>query len=210
MEKINLKTKKPDIRRLNDMKGVIYDKKWLKKAPNFELYYMYRGLKRKDGLRYDITIIPSKMLGQEFVKTKGHEHLGRYGEIYIVLEGEAIFLIQKRNKDEIEDVYAVKAKKGDVTIIPSYYGHITINPSQKNLKMANWISENCKSDYQPFLEKKGGCYFFLAKKSSSILRDKNKKFGIKWLKNNNYKKVPQLRFENPQKSLPKELNFLKG
>jgi len=39
---INLKTIKPDIRYLEDMKSVIYDKKWLKTAPNRELYYMYR------------------------------------------------------------------------------------------------------------------------------------------------------------------------
>ena len=115
---INLKDKKPDIRFLDDMREVLYDKKWAKRAPNLELYFMYRGLKRKKGLRYDITIIPSRMLGKEFVKTKGHEHLGKFGEIYIILEGEAIYLIQKRENDEIKDVYAVKAKKGEAAIIP--------------------------------------------------------------------------------------------
>ena len=92
---INLRGKKPDIRYLDDMREVLYDKKWAKKAPNLELYYMYRGLKKKNGLRYDITLISPQMLGKEFVKTKGHEHLN-LGEVYIVLEGEAIFLIQKR------------------------------------------------------------------------------------------------------------------
>ena len=38
MEKIKPKVKKPDIRYLNDMREVIYDKKWLKTAPNLELY----------------------------------------------------------------------------------------------------------------------------------------------------------------------------
>ena len=33
---------KPDIRKLDDMKEVIYDKKWLKTARNNDLYYMYR------------------------------------------------------------------------------------------------------------------------------------------------------------------------
>ena len=72
---IDLKNKKPDVRHLNDMKDVIYDKEWLKSASNLELYYMYRGVEEKDGLRYDITIIPSRMLGKEYVKTKGHEHV---------------------------------------------------------------------------------------------------------------------------------------
>jgi len=90
---MNLKDKKPDIRYLNDMKEVIYDKKWLKTAPNLVLYYMYRGIKKEGNLRYDITVIPSRMLGKEFVKTKGHEHIGEYGELYMVLEGEAICLM---------------------------------------------------------------------------------------------------------------------
>ena len=186
--------KKPDVRYLYDMKEVIFDKEWLSKAPNLELYYMYRGIKKKGKLRYDITIIPAKMLGKEFVKTKGHEHIGKYQEVYIVLEGEAIYLMQKRKNDSIEDIYAVKARKGDVIIIPSFYGHVTINPSKsKDLKMANWISESCQSDYQPFLDKGGAAYFYTVEG---------------WIKNKNYKNIPKLRFANPLKSLPENLDFL--
>ncbi len=188
-----LKNKKPDIRYLRDMREVFYDQKWAKTAPNFELYYMYRGLKEKDGLRYDITVIPARMLGQEFTKTKGHEHIGNYGEVYIVLEGEATYLMQKRQGKEITDVFAIKAKKGDIAVIPSGYGHITINPSKKDLKMANWMAEGVKSNYTPILKMKGGCYYY-AKKG--------------WIRNKNYKKVPKLRFEKPKKSLPKNLDFL--
>ncbi len=191
---INLKNKKPDIRYLNNMKKVLYDQKWLKTAPNFEFYYMYRNIKKKNDLRYDITIIPTRMLGQEFTKTKGHEHLGKFGEVYIVLEGQAIFLMQKCDGNQIKDVYAVKAKKGEVAIIPPYYGHVTINPSKKDLKMANWVSENCKSNYRLFEKMQGACYYCTKKG---------------WIKNKNYKKIPKLRFEKPKKSIPKNLDFLK-
>ncbi len=190
---MNLKDKKPDIRYLNDMKEVIYDKKWLKTAPNLELYYMYRGIKKEGNLRYDITIIPSRMLGKEFVKTKGHEHIGKYGELYMVLEGEAIYLMQKRKGEKIEDVYAVKTKKSDVVIIPPGYAHVSINSSKKDLKMANWISEDCKSDYQMFEKLQGACYYYTKKG---------------WVKNKNYKKIPKLRFEKPLKLIPKDLSFL--
>lgn len=184
---------KPDIRYLHDIKDVIYDKKWLKKTSNLELYYMYRGLKKRKGLRYDITIIPPIMLGQEFNKTKGHEHMSPVGEIYKVIKGQAIYLMQKGNP--IEDVYAVKAKKGDVIIIPPLYSHITINPSKEELKMANWMDETVKSDYKPITKKKGACYFYTKKG---------------WIKNKNYKKVPKLRFEKPKKAMPKDLSFLKA
>ncbi len=192
---VKLKNIKPDVRRLYDMEKVIYDKKWLKKTSNSDLYYMYRGIKRKGGLRYDITIVPAKMLGSEFVKTKGHEHIGNYGEIYIVLEGKAIYLMQKRKGKEITDVFAIKAKKGDVAIIPSGYGHITINPSKKDdLKMANWMADKVKSDYTPILKMEGACYYYIEKG---------------WIKNKNYKKVPKLRFKKARKTMPKSLDFLR-
>lgn len=186
--------KKPEIRYLNDIKKVLYDQKWAEKTPDFELYYMYRGLKRKNGLRYDITVIPPKMLGKELAKTKGHEHIGRFGEIYIVLEGQAIYLMQK-GKNIIEDVYAVKASKGSVIIIPPLYGHVTINAGQSELKMANWMADSVKSDYSLFEKKQGACYYYI-------------KSG--WIKNKNYKKIPRIRFEKPLKKIPKNLDFLKG
>ncbi|MFH1820658.1 MAG: glucose-6-phosphate isomerase family protein [Candidatus Nealsonbacteria bacterium] len=177
------------------MKKVLYDKAWAKTAPNYELYYMYRGLKKKDGLRYDITVIPSRMLGQEFTKTKGHEHVGNNGEIYLVLQGEAVFLLQKRKNGKILDIYAVKTKKGGVCAIPQGYGHLTINPSKNKLVMANWMAEEAKSDYLPY-EKYQGAGYYLTEKG--------------WTKNKNYDKVNKLRFKRPLKKLPKNLDFLYG
>src|SRR3990167_10567232 len=111
--KQKVESRKPDIRFLYEMKEVLYDKKWVKESPNITLYYMYRGIKRKNGLRYDITIIPPKMLGKEFVKTKGHEHKNHFPELYMVLEGKALYLMQKRDKKgAVLDVFAVKAKNG--------------------------------------------------------------------------------------------------
>lgn len=206
---------KKQIRYLNDMKMVLYDQKWAKTAANFPLYYMYRGLNRKNGLRCDITLIPPRLLGKEFVKTKGHEHTNQYGEVYKVLQGKAIYLIQKWKKNKIDDVYAVKAKKNDVVVIPPFYGHITINPAKKALKEANWVAEKCQNVYNLFEKKQGGCYFYT-------------KAG--WIKNKNYGTIPKLRFKKPLnpvrkakilkaleslkfsngvKSLPRNLDFLK-
>ena len=90
-----INNKKPDIRFLYDMKTVLYDQKWVKKATDCELYHMYRGLKRNGDLRYDITIIFAKRLGQEFNRTKGNRNSKNYQELYTVLDGKAIFLMQK-------------------------------------------------------------------------------------------------------------------
>jgi len=187
----------PEIRKLSDMKNVLYDQEWLKTADDFNLYYMYRGLEKNNGLIYDITIIPAKMLGNEFNKTKGHYHVGAYQETYTVLEGSAIYLMHKLGEDgNISDVYAVKAEKGDSIIIPSYYGHVTINPSEtEELKMANWASEKCKSDYSLFEKMNGACYYYTNED---------------WIKNDNYKNIPPLRFEESLKEIPQNLDFLKN
>lgn len=186
----------PDVRKLSDMRTVIYDKKWLETANDFELYYMYRKVKQENGLNRNITIIPAKMLGEEFVKTKGHVHIGNFQEIYTVLEGEAIFLMQKGDENKIDDVYAVMAKKGESAIVLAGYGHITINPSEtENLKTGDWSSENCKSDYSLFEKTAGACHFYT-------------KQG--WLKNSNYKNIPELRFEEPLETIPQNLEFLKN
>lgn len=195
MEDINLQNLKPDVRHLNDMRSVVFDKEWLKTAPNLELYYMYRKVKQENGLNHNITVTPAKMLGQEFVKTKGHVHIGAYQEIYTVEEGEALYLMQKTNGEFVEDVYAVKATKGESIVIPSYYGHITINPSPtEDLKTGDWTSENCKSDYSLFEKLQGACYYYTRSG---------------WIKNEHYKNVPPLRFEEPLKSIPANLDFLK-
>ena len=187
--------KKPEIRHLYDIKSVLYDKKWLKTAPNLELYYIYRGLKKKNDLRYDITIIPPKMLGKEFIKTKGHYHVGDFGELYNVLSGRGIFLAQKEENGKIQDIFYIRAQKGEFVLIPPKYGHTTINESNSILKMANWISKNCQSDYKRIERKKGFGYYYT-------------KSG--WLKNKRYKKIPKLRSEKALKTMPKDLNFLKG
>lgn len=182
---MNLNNIKPDIRYLRDMENVVYDKEWTKTSPgDLEMYYVYRGIERKNGLSYDITIIPPKMLGQEFVKTKGHQHLCK--ETYKVLEGEGIFLIQKTKEKEIEDVYLIKAKKDDKITIPPNYDHTVINSTNQELKLGNWISEDCQNNYSLLEKMEGACYFYTKGPA---------KGKVNWVKNKNYKKVPELRFE---------------
>jgi len=191
---IKIKGKKPEIRFLYDMKKVLYDQKWLKKALNFPVYYIYRGVKKRGELRYDITIILHKVLGQEFLKTKGHKHQKKFGELLEVLEGKALYLFQKSRNKEVTDCYVIKAEKGDYIIVPANYHHLTINPSKKKLIMGNWISEKSRNVYDFFERLQGACYYYT-------------KSG--WIKNRNYKKIPKLRFKKPLKKMPKNLDFLK-
>jgi glucose-6-phosphate isomerase, archaeal len=190
---MEIELKNPDIRKLKDVENVLLDKEAIESNPEKELYYMYRGIKEENGLRYDITVIPPFLIGEEYVKTKGHFHCSNKGELYTVLKGEAFFLFQK-GSETVEDVYAVRAKAGESVIIPEGYGHITINPSNEILELANWVSVECASDYKTIEDKKGACYYYTTKG---------------WIKNNNYKNVPEIRFEEPLKEVPENLDFLK-
>jgi glucose-6-phosphate isomerase len=202
------KRQDPDVRRLFDMKEVIYDQSWLHGAENFELYYMYRDLylSRADrelllsqGLRYDITIIPPHMLGREYIKTAGHYHplvpggSVTYPELYEVLEGEALYLLQN---NDLSDVIAIHASAGDKVVVPPGYGHVTINRSNKTLKMANFVERNFASLYEPYRQRSGGAYFFT--------RDG-------WMKNERCPEAAQLRrIEAPDSSSLAHLGLKKS
>jgi len=161
-----------DIRTLGQMKEVLlFDSV----DEQRKLYYMYRDVHlmddeaeiRQRGLRYDITIIPPGKIGKEYVKTAGHYHPYKpgtkltYPEIYAVIAGEAHYLLQRKigDSDEVDRVVVIKAKAGDQVYIPPGYGHITINPSEEILIMANWLAEGFKSDYDPIKRKKGGAFY---------------------------------------------------
>jgi glucose-6-phosphate isomerase len=167
----------PSIRMLDDMRDVVYDKIWLQKTGNKELYYMFRDLAesaddrqlmKQQSIRYDNTIIPAGSLGTEYIKTTGHYHPEvpgtglSYTEIYEVLEGVAHYLLQKESGGRVSDVVLIKAKAGDKVVIPPNYGHVTINPAKKNLRMANLVSSRFTSIYEPYNKNAGGAYFELA------------------------------------------------
>ncbi|MCK4968346.1 MAG: glucose-6-phosphate isomerase, partial [Candidatus Aenigmarchaeota archaeon] len=126
--------------------------------------------------------------GREFVKTAGHYHPlvpqtnVSYTEVYEVLYGNALYLLQKVEGNKVLDAYFVEAKAGDKVIIPPGYGHITINRSNDILVMANWVAANFSSIYDSLKQVKGGCYY--------VLQDKI-------LKNENYSHIPDYTFKKP-------------
>ncbi|OIO22099.1 hypothetical protein AUJ17_00060 [Candidatus Micrarchaeota archaeon CG1_02_47_40] len=172
------------VRTLGEMRDVLADKCFAKKAEmKRNMYYMYRGVAQEGSLRYDITAIPPGKLGYEFAKTSGHYHPVAKGdlsfcEVYGVLSGNAHYLLQKKEKGEIKEVALVKAKAGEVVIVPPNFGHVTINPCGKLLVMANIVEKNFESDYSEYKKMKGAAYF--------------EKTDGKLVENEKYVKVPKI------------------
>ena len=190
----------PEIRRLYDLRDVAFDTPWFETAADRDAYFMYRDLSltptdaeaiRRHQLRYDITIIPPLNMGLEFVKTYGHYHPRvnsklryTYPEIYEVLDGEAHYMLQReQNEESVDAVILVKATRGDKVIVPPNYGHVTINPSERTLKMANWVCRSFDSIYEPYAKLRGAAYYEF--------------INGRLLHNRAYGKVPEIRVAYP-------------
>ncbi|SAI87588.1 glucose-6-phosphate isomerase, archaeal [Methanoculleus bourgensis] len=154
-------------RTIEEMQDVLADPGCTSDQP---LYFMYRDLARSDDdrrwlhdhhVRYDITVIPSRILCGEYVKTKGHYHTVNpagvpYPEIYEVLSGTGHYLLQT---EDASDVVMIVGSVGDKILIPPGYGHVTINPAREDLVMANLVSTEFSSNYAPYAEMRGAAYY---------------------------------------------------
>ncbi len=188
----------PTARTLKEMQNVTMDPNAT--SDRTDLYYMYRDVHLKDDediirenkLSYDLTVIPPALIGQEFNKTYGHIHSiipgeqVTYPEIYEVLHGEALFLIQKLDeKGKVITVLAIPAKVGEQVIYPPNYAHIIVNTSNNVLVTANWVSADNKSDYEPIKQKHGMAYYI-------VKGGEHKAYDI--VPNKNYGEIPEMRY----------------
>ncbi len=186
---------KPEVRRREEMIEVLFNPQ----ADDLdELYYMYRGIARKEdqdgirlrGLRYDITVIKPGVLGSEYIKTAGHYHPVKpgtaftYPEVYEVLHGRAHYLLQRPSVDRVDQIdiiILITARPGDKVLIPPGFGHITINSGDDLLIMSNWVAEEFSSVYDPYRSQGGGGYFELQGDG-----------GSEFVPNNRYRRLPPL------------------
>lgn len=182
----------PDVRHLDQMNTVLYDKQFAMEAdPRLELYYMYRNVTKKNDrltfeaneLRFDITIMSEHRLGKEFNKTLGQVHEAgpsgfSYPELYEVISGRAHYLLQQMHDGDPSRVVLVEAREGECVLIPPGWWHFTINPSNELLVMSDLIWRGVVADYGPIRRRKGAAYFELH--DGSLVR------------NTNYERVPEL------------------
>jgi len=135
-------------------------------------------------LRYDVTVVPPLLLGEEYVKTLGHRHLpvgeaGPHPEVFEVLEGEAVFFVQKQSGAEVDDVSLLFARKGDKVLIPPDRGHVLINASSRRLVVGHLISRSCVEAHDPYVERRGAAFYVLT--------------GGRLVRNLNYSSIPDVR-----------------
>jgi glucose-6-phosphate isomerase len=179
-------------RKLSDLKPVLYKNQGL----DFDctIYKMYRGVIKladkeifKD-IRHDITTMPPGILNGEFVKTYGHYHPKlknlSYPEIYQVVNGKAVFLLQD-DPDNLKNVKLIFSQSKEIVIIPPNIGHVTINIGKDNLILANLVFGQFESLYEPFERKHGAGYYILEGNP------------VQWLPNTFYSNLPTAQVGRP-------------
>ncbi len=137
-------------------------------------YYMYNGVYRRTDaarlaglpLRYELTLIPPRRIGREFIKTFGHIHSLEpksglpWAEVCEVVLGTAHFLFQTLDPagPSADRAFYVEAIAGQKIIIPPGVDHLTINPAPEPLLFSDVIALGVSGDYGRYRASRGAVY----------------------------------------------------
>lgn len=154
------------VRSINQMVNLLMGHVDVQQLKSLDMYYMYRDIYRHGSIRFDITVIPAQTVGRECAKTYGHYHPKSedglaYPEVYQVLHGKAVFILQKKNRNGSVDVSIVSAKEKDVILIPAGYGHVSINSGSDVLVLSNLVYDRFSSIYHEYEANHGAAYYYL-------------------------------------------------
>ncbi len=139
------------------------------KKKNAVLYRIYRNACKntdcapfvRSGLRYDLTVLPAKALAGTYpTRTIGHLHRHGphhhlpYPELYEVVEGTAVFIMESKDHAAVR---CARLGAGEKIIIPPNDGHITVNASRTQpLVIANiFTAVPDVADYSFFKDRRG-------------------------------------------------------
>ncbi len=126
--------------------------------------------------------------GGELPKTHGHYHTKQVNEIYHLVEGRGILLLQKKHlegdkwiPEMVDQVVLINANPGDEILIKPEWGHSWSNAGQVPLlSYDNWRQAHEPTDYEA-VEKLIGMAYYL------VVADNQ----LQLIPNPNYKNLPQ-------------------
>lgn len=162
----------PGSRRFAELREVVAEPDAIGLIEEEIAYLTYRGVQRIEddslasrGLRHDVTVTLPGTVGREFVKTAGHYHglhangIG-WPEIYDVLAGSAVFVLQRADGDPagsplVTRGVAIVAEAGDRLVIPPGYGHVTVNTGSAPLAVADLVAVASTNHYVDYRARRG-------------------------------------------------------
>lgn len=126
-----------------------------------EPYFVIRG----EGGQ-NITILTPGKNGEEYNKTYGHFHNFQGVEIYNVVYGQGVIIMQRNDENgEAKEFRIMGIRAGMSVEVPIGYGHCLVNVSKTYLVTIDNSPGDAKADnYQPVKEKHGFAYYIVDKK----------------------------------------------
>lgn len=174
----------PEIRRLDDIRESLADPACT--GPE-ELYAISMDVgceeDRKDmeqrNLLYGAVVYGAGIIGKEPVRSQGHIHAVSPScghstpEVYEIWDGEAIIYMQEAGGDDPGNCYAIRAKAGDVVIVPPGWVHATVNADVSgNMCFGAWCVRDYGFEYEA-VRSHGGIAYFPYMEKNDILWRKN-------------------------------------
>lgn len=140
-------------------------------------------------LQYDLTVVMPGDFNGEFKKTSGHyhgwndTHSHTYGEVYEVLVGSALFVLQRSSdfeelpsENHVEDVILVRVDEGQTLLVPPDYGHASINVGAGPLVFSDLAYVRCPVWYESVRAHHGMAYYALVGKNG-LRAVRNRRYG---------------------------------
>ncbi len=118
----------------------------------------------------NVTMIASGSFNGEFPKTFGHYHGVDVPEIYHLIEGQGILLLQKKHMEgetwipeKVSEVLLIQAKPGDEILITPEWGHSWSNVGTGPLiSFDDWRSGHTPGDYEKIEQLQGLAYYLIS------------------------------------------------
>ncbi|CAB1130199.1 putative GPI domain-containing protein [Candidatus Hydrogenisulfobacillus filiaventi] len=133
------------------------------------LYFLYHDLRpvgRAAGaVEVHLTWLNPGLVGEEWVKTAGHDHVGAgrhpgYPELMEVVHGRVLVLLQRmRGQGRLAEVLLVTAETGDLLWIPPGYAHLAVNPGLEAAVLLHARARSCRVDYEGMARYRGAGYY---------------------------------------------------
>lgn len=138
---------------------------------------------------YGVVTYAAGTLGKEPVRSQGHIHKkSDYAngwstpEVYEIWSGEAIIYMQETAKDDPGRCFAVRAKPGDVVIVPPFWAHATISAiPEEPLTFGAWCDRDYGFDYDDVRAHGGLAFFPFIEGSNKVVWKKNEKYIVRAL-----------------------------
>lgn len=117
-------------------------------------------------LLFGVVAYASGSIGEEPIKSQGHIHSisktcqMSTPEVYEIWSGEAIVYMQERASNDPGHCYAVRAKAGEVVIVPPGWAHCTINASKtERMIFGAWCVRDFGFEYEAIRTRNGLAFY---------------------------------------------------